>query len=52
MKSTKTGRGGAVHNVVKSQIDLIKESGNIHDFVGTISPNEIITEQNLQSAST
>ncbi len=41
-----------MYNVVKFQIDLIRERGNIRDLPGTISLNEIGPEQYLQSAST
>ena len=49
MAATRTACGGAIHDIVKFRRDSNKKTGDIHDFLDTVSLNEIGIEQFLQS---
>ena len=50
-KATRSGPGLGMYDAVQFQIDLNERTGDIHNFVETVSLNEIEIEQNLLSDS-
>ena len=50
-KPTRSGPGPDMYDVVQFQFDLNQRTEDIHDFVKTISSNEMEIEQNLLSDS-